>query len=293
MNSIQTQPIAAGLSPNTLALSDARVASYMRKQSVSTYESMNAGLTIQTKEGDMVTLSSNTYAQLDAFMYDNKGVVQTENGIAVTSRSQREITLTSGDSFTFSVVGDLSEEELADIEEIVKKIDEIISEMAEGDMDEAVEKALAIGAYDTVSMYSADLKYEKSYTLVTETQAREATINTSPGSQSLPEDRPGYPTGLQLFPENQVPANKGQNSIKDIFKFIEKMTEELEKYEDKQLARSQKGIDKLFNHYLKGEKQNPGSQISAFNAIEKAQKYIDQYIDKITSRLFENTLSFL
>ncbi len=159
MSSIQNQPMTTGMSPNYSSLSDAQVASYMRKQSVSAYESINAGLTIQTREGDVVTLSSNTYSQLDAFMYDSKGVVQTEDGIAVSSQTQREVTLTSGDSFTFSVVGDLSEEELADIEDIVKNIDAIISEMAEGDMDEAVDKALAMGTYDTVSMYSADLNY--------------------------------------------------------------------------------------------------------------------------------------
>ena len=51
---------------------------------------------------------------------------------------------------------------------IVKGIDEIISEMAEGDMDGAIVKALSMGDYDTVSMYSADISHEKFYSVRSE-----------------------------------------------------------------------------------------------------------------------------
>ncbi len=294
MNSIQNQPIVAGMSSGSSSLSDAQVASYMRKQSVSTYESMNAGLTIQTREGDVVTLSSNTYAQMDAYMYDSKGIVQTENGMAISSQSQRQISLSSGDSFTFSVKGDLSEAEFEDIEAIIKGIDGIIAEMAQGDMDEAVDKALAMGTYDSVSKYSADIKYERSYAAVTETRAQNAAIGTTPKTGMLSNDGSGSLFGTQPLPEINAPNTKGKNLISDIEKFFEKMTEQLEKHEDKQLARSKKGIDKLFNHHLKGEGikgKGHEKETSVFNAIENAQKHIDSYIEKITSRLFDKTLS--
>ncbi|MCK5350629.1 MAG: hypothetical protein KAJ25_14625, partial [Desulfobacula sp.] len=128
MSTIPNLPLTAGLLPRQNTLPDARFSSYIQKQSLSAYESLDAGLTIQTKEGDLVTLTSNTYSEFDAFMYDSKGVLQTETGKAVVTQNIREITLTSGESFSFSVVGDLSEEELGDIEAIVKGIDQVIAQ---------------------------------------------------------------------------------------------------------------------------------------------------------------------
>ena len=69
MSSIQSQFLTTGPSPQQSALSDSQFSSYVKKQSYSAYESLDAGLTIQTREGDLVTLSSNTYSKLDAFMY--------------------------------------------------------------------------------------------------------------------------------------------------------------------------------------------------------------------------------
>ncbi len=56
MSTIVNQPLAAGQN----ALSDAQFSSYVRKQSFHAYESLDAGLTIKTKEGDIVTLTSNS-----------------------------------------------------------------------------------------------------------------------------------------------------------------------------------------------------------------------------------------
>ncbi len=91
--------------------------------------------------------------------------MQTKSGGKAVSQNQREITLTSGESFSFSVTGNLNEKELVDIENIVKGIDGIISEMARGNMNDAVKKALSMGHYDTVSMYLANISYRKSYAI--------------------------------------------------------------------------------------------------------------------------------
>ena len=293
MTSIQNQPMAQGM-PNTYSpLSDAQVASYMRKQSVNAYESLNAGLTIQTKEGDTVTLSSSSYAQLDSFLYDSSGVVQTAEGAAAVSVSQREVTLTSGESFSFSVVGNLSEEELADIEAIVKGIDEIISEMAEGDMDEAVEKALEMGTYDTVSMYAADITYQRNVEAVVETQAQAAQIGSAAAAESeiLPKDRPEMASTIEPFPENRAPKKKRKNSIADINQFIEKIAEQLEKHEDKLVKAAQKPVDKLFDKHLEDLDDDVDDRRSAFNAVEKAKEKFNTYIDKMFEKIFDAQMS--
>jgi hypothetical protein len=293
MTSIQNQSLAPGLSARQNALSDARFSSYVRKQSLNAYESLDAGLTIQTKEGDIVTLTSNTYSEFDAFMYNSKGVLQTESGKAAVMQNQREITLTSGESFSFSVAGDLSEEELKDIEAIVKGIDEVISKMAQGDMDGAVANALSMGGYDTVSMYSADITYQKSYTMTSET--RTETVKTAPETQILPkEENNPLPSVREPFPENHSPQKKKNNSIKNINQFVEKMAKALENHDEKLVDKARKPVDKLFKHHLKELKTNhKGRETSTYNAVEDAGRQVNKLIDQMTGKMFKNCFSAL
>ena len=277
MSTIVNQPLAAGQN----ALSDAQFSSYVRKQSLSAYESLDAGLTIKTKEGDIVTLTSNSYAEVDAFMYDSKGVLQTDSGRAMVSQNIREITLTSGESFTFSVVGDLSEEELGDIEAIVKGIDEIISQMAAGDMDGAVSQAMAMGGYDSVSMYAADITYQRSYAMTSEVQAQ--TITPLPEAEVVAKE--------STLPENYRSYKKRHNPINDIDKFVKEMTKTLEKFEEKLAAKAQKPIDKLFRHHLEHAKKNQEEDISIYNAIDNARKQMEKMIDQMTGKIFKDQFS--
>ncbi|MCP3875824.1 MAG: hypothetical protein GY699_22060 [Desulfobacteraceae bacterium] len=292
MSIIQSQSLAAGSSTQQRALSDSQFSSYVRKQSLSTYESLDAGLTIKTKEGDLVTLTSNSYSEMDAFMYNSKGVLQTESGTAMVSQNYREITLKSGDSFSFSVVGDLSEEELEDIEAIVKGIDEIISEMAKGDMDDAVATAISMGGYDSVSMYSADISYQKSYAMESEIQAETIEAKPPPEQQILPEEESAIPDARMPFPENGAPKRHKENSIKNINNFIEKMADKLEKAEEKLVDKAQKPIDKLFRKHLKDiEDEDKPEKNSSYKAIANAQKQIEKMIDKMVGKIFKDNLS--
>ncbi len=281
MSSIPNQSLMAGLSPRQNTLPDAQYSSYVRKQSFHAYESLDAGLTIKTKEGDLVTLTSSSTAELDAFMYDSKGVLQTDSGKAMVSQNIREITLTSGESFTFSVVGDLSEEELGDIEAIVKGIDEVISQMVQGDMDAAVSQALSMGGYDSVSMYAADITYQRSVSMTAEVQAQ--TIKPLPEAEVMPKENTYF--------ENHRPRRKRHNSINDIDKFVEKMTKSLEKFEEKLVDKAHKPIDKLFRHHLEDVKQSKEEEISIYDAVDNARKQIEKMIDQMTGKMFKNQFS--
>ena len=296
MSSISNQPVVAGAVPRQNYFSDAQFSSYVRKQSISAYENLDAGLTIQTKEGDLVTLTSNSYAQLDAHMYDSRGILQTESGRAMVTQNTREITLASGESFSFSVVGDLSDAELADIEAIVKGIDEIISEMVQGDMDGAVEKALSMGGYDTVSMYAADISYERSYQIVSQTtsQTGAQTMGSIPEAQPemLPKEESPAVSANKFFPENYTPGKQQESAIKNINKFIEKITEQLAKHEAKLVDKAQKPIDKLFRHHLEDVKKDLDSdrdqKFSPYNAIDKVRQQIEKFIDKMAKKMFKD-----
>ena len=292
MSTISNQPMMTGQTPQAKHISDAQFSSYVRKQSVSAYESLDAGLTIKTKEGDVVTLTSNSYAELDAYMYNSKGVLKTESGTAMATQNYREITLSSGESFTFSVDGDLSEEELIDIEAIVKGIDAIIAEVAEGDMDDAVEKALLMGGYDTVSMYAADISYERSYQMISQVQAETIKPIPEPEPVILPEKDSPIPLVKDFYPDNNILHKPQDNTIKNINSLFEKMAAELEKHEDKLVDKAQKPIDKLFRHHLDDIMQNKSDENienqSIYTILDSVRDKIDKLIDQMTKEIFKD-----
>lgn len=139
-------------------------------------ENVSTDLTIKTSEGDIVTISTQSFYDFKSLLYDKKGQIYSDAG-AITNRiSYKEMTLKSGESFTFSVAGHLNEEELKDIEKIVKQIDNIIHDMKKGDMGNAIKKALNMGGYDTISGFSADLSVKQSYSMISQIQNKIADI---------------------------------------------------------------------------------------------------------------------
>ena len=142
--------------------------SMMHTRMLSKSEDVCTDLTIKTSEGDIVKISTQSFYDFKSLLYDKKGRVYSDAGTITNRISYREMTLQSGESFTFSVSGHLNAEELMDIEKIVKQIDHIIHDMKKGDMGNAIKKALNMGGYNTVSGFSADLSVKKSFSMISE-----------------------------------------------------------------------------------------------------------------------------
>ena len=253
---------------------------YTKEQSISTRENLNTSVVIQTREGDQVTLHLNSFSQMDAFMYDSAGVARTESGAAAFSYSQREISLASGKQFSFSVNGDLSEEELEDIDSLLKGLDEVIYDFKSGDLKGGLASALEIGGYDSFASYSANISYSKSYQM--------SSTVTAAATQTVPAGT--YEPGNTLPPEGQIKTEgslpPGQNGrpVIDFDKFFEKLLKKLEKHEDKQLGFAKNPINKLFQHHLEetdDDKENP--QVG--DTIKAAMDDIESFIDKKLSEL--------
>jgi len=253
-------------------LQNSKFSSHSRKQSVSAYESLNTGLTIKTREGDIVTLSSNSFSQLDAFEYNSRGEIQTDSANARASQHTREITLTTGEQFSFSVQGDLNEQELADIEAIVKGVDSIAAEVAEGDMDEAFEKAMSMGNYSSVSMYSAEISHQQSYSVSEETRS------TSQGD--LSGSAPGLVTDGEN-PQRSLPVNR----------FVEEMVQLIEDQEEKLLAKAQQPLMALFEQLMKNKEDADERETPAYGALKSMGDAVNQLIDDLLEKAFETTLN--
>ena len=244
--------------------SDFQTASYASRSSqMSAYEELSAGLTIQTREGDVVTLSSSSYSGFSASSYNSQGIIESDSGSAMMNVHSREITLASGESFSFSVQGDLSEEELADIENIIKGIDGIVSEVAQGDMDEAIAKAFSMGPYDSISMYAADISYARSY--------------------SMSEQTSSY--GSLLDSASSAPLIGPSNSQGGLESLFDKMAQLLESQEEKLLEKSWQPMDSLFQQYLNG--MEASDEAEAGDSSGQAQTRGVALLDKIKQRLDE------
>lgn len=288
MNNISNKLPQMGLSHQKNHLPDFHSATIAKEQSLRTRESLDTGLVIQTKEGDKVTLTANSFKSMDAFMYDSKGIVQTDSGTMAFSQSQREITLASGQSFSFTVEGDLSEEELADIDDILKGLDGVISEMTSGDMEGAVDKAMNLGNFDTFSSFAADISYRRSYQM---SSAMAATATQSLPAEESPTSEPASLSNPSTPPEKEAPGvNRGQGFF-DVDKFFDRLMKQLANHEDKQVGLAQNPIDKLFQHHLERLEEAEEDFEALSTVIEEAMDRVDSLISEMMTPLFENELT--
>ena len=241
---------------NRAAPSNTSTASSSRELSVASYASLDAGLTIQTREGDVVSLSTSQYSELGAHEYSSRGVVSNENGYVAASYNVREITLTTGETFSFTVEGDLNEEELEDIESILTGVDNIIGDMMEGDLQGAVSQAMRMGYYDSISSYEADITVKSAYAMYSREQdTSTGALDPNPYAAYLGDaDETGAGT-------DDVGAISAAGDLE--IPLMDKLSELLEKQREDSLARAREPLGSLFDHYLETQAANEASEAQA------------------------------
>lgn len=259
-------------------------ANIAREHSVSTRENLDTGLVIETRDGDRVTINSNSFTRMDAYMYDARGVMVSDGVTAAYSHSQREITLASGQSFSFSVQGDLSEEEMEDIESILQGFDGVIAEMKEGDMAGALDQALGMGGHGTVSSFSAEISYQRSYQMTSAVSA--STTQVGPFTEEGGREQKELPAqAADPAKENQAARLERDSGMPDFDKFIQKMLRQLEGHDKKQIALAKDPIDRLFGHHLEQFEKNEDDPVNRiFNVLENAMNMIDSIIDEMLGK---------
>lgn len=253
---LQNRAHAHGLQ-NRAALSNTSTASSSSELSVNSYSSLDAGLTIQTREGDVVSLSTSQYSQLEAYEYSSRGVVSNEDGYAAASYNVREITLSTGETFKFTVEGDLNEDELEDIESIITGVDNIIGEMMEGDLQDAVSQAMSMGYYGSISSYEADITVQYGYAVYSEEQtAATGTLGQDLAAAYL-ADSDGSDTD-----DGRTTRRVGnlENSLMD------QLSELLKEQQEDALARAREPLSSLFDHYLETQEAQEAGEASEAQA---------------------------
>nr|WP_320190391.1 hypothetical protein [uncultured Desulfobacter sp.] len=287
---------------NRAAQSNTNAASSSSELSVASYSSLDAGLTIQTQEGDVVSLSTSQYSNLEAYEYSNRGVVSNENGIAAAAYNVREITLTTGETFSFTVEGDLNEEELKDIESIITGVDNIIGEMMEGDLQEAVSQAMRMGYYDSISSYEADITVKSGYAMYSNEKAATTGALGQDLAAAYLGDVDKAVTDADDLGDISVAGNRE-------IPLMEQLSELLEKQREDSLARAREPLSSLFDHYIEAQEANDTSETQVNEAdalvdegqvddsnpsfsdlLEMAAQAVDRTIVDIMKNAFDNSL---
>ena len=169
--------------------------------------------------------------------------------------------------------------------------DKIMEEMTSGDMDGAMDLALGMDGYETVSEFSADLSCSRSYAAVRE-YAR---------TESLPTHGKGNLSGTDnitrsLFDKmeaagksaprgDKTPVMKDRSGISTL---LDRMTRVLEKEGKENQRRAARPVDQLFSHQLGSMAgQDRRGDTSLFKELEAARAEMQDRIHRMWSQSME------
>ncbi|TCI05073.1 hypothetical protein EZV61_03690 [Corallincola luteus] len=141
----------------------------------------SASLELFTKEGDKIAISFNALQASSMGM----GYASNDNGEALISSYSNE----SSFGFSFSVEGDLSEEEMAAITDFINQVAGVADSFFAGDFDAAFDKANELG-FDDSQIASFSMSLEQTQTIAAakvyqQVQDQPATTQPGAGASSL------------------------------------------------------------------------------------------------------------
>lgn len=270
MNNIANYLPLTGATNRQSSPYDFRSAGYVQEQSLKSRESLDTDLVIHTKDGDKISISSDSFSQLDAQTYNSQGVVQTQSGTAAFSHNYREISLASGKSFSYSVEGSLDENELKDLDAMLKGLDGIVSDVKGGDMQGALDGALGLGTFDTFSAYKVDISYEQYYEM-SSSMASMVTESQQVGSGQVSDN---------LVESGKEPQKQGVPFNPD--KFFEKLLKQFENHEEKFLAAAKDPVHKLFQHHMGELKDDVAPPENLLAMLQSASDRLESFLEKFT-----------
>ena len=221
--------------------------------------SLSKDITIETAEGDKVTLSyrndtSFQAASYDAF-YQRNSLVNGENGDLMhqqTAQSHTDIFSFSQESrFSLSIEGDLNQQERKDIREALEIIDKLMMDTLQGgDLLQGAQDAAKIIELESIAAVDADYRYQG---LVTIEEMTQVTSVSNYGDSGALEDSL---SGLEL-PERSSPTEE------QVQELIDRMAEFIEEWAAEKKLKTEhflRPVEKLFADHLEKLEDDPQAQ---------------------------------
>ncbi|MCP4216046.1 MAG: hypothetical protein GY765_15450 [bacterium] len=119
----------------------------------------NQDVTLTTDEGDRVTISLNSSLKAEYMAFDYTSML---NGKS-ESMEYEKMGFSKTNSFSINVEGDLNEEEKEDIQNVLAKLDGVMKNLVDGNIEEILQNAPGLlNETDTISSLEAILQFQQS-----------------------------------------------------------------------------------------------------------------------------------
>ena len=189
----------------------------------------SADIDLVTAEGDKVTISLDSLYEESYSSYNSRGYT---NGMITQTQMQTFHSL-SNREMSITVEGDLNQEELADIQQVLGKIESLANDFFSGEIDEAVAQAVQFDDMGSIVNLQANLDH--SYGMSVEQQYMAQTMNT-----------PEEPPEAIIKDTNSITGDSVRTLVDEMTRAVgeskvkpEKMAKALPKF-----------IDRLFDKHL-------------------------------------------
>ena len=172
-------------------------------------------LSLVTAEDDTVTISAKSHFRAKLTTYDFLG----QKGYSLVSRHAENFRATAKNSFNIKVKGDLNAEELADIQTLLEKFEDLANEFFSGSIDTGFANMLDTGFadvlasedLDTITSFDAPLKFSQRIHIKQRTREEfSQAIPPSVSGSASPGRTPILAEGIEQFgqPDPADPPGK-------------------------------------------------------------------------------------
>lgn len=176
-----------------------------------------ADISFTTAEGDVVTISN--YQEQAYALASEKWASPLQQGMNFTASAL------SVDASSLSVQGDLNEEELADIQNLLTDLSSIAEQFFSGNLAEAMDQAMNIGEMGSISQLSASFSYNASWSASSQITDYHPVPASEDGGDSLADVFAGLPEIVdQAHTDEMKYAEMLQAQWQQIKEFLEAKT---------------------------------------------------------------------
>jgi hypothetical protein len=245
------QPISSSIHPFSSSADPQLTAGAFRSSNLTRLDASTdtqTDLTVITAGGDRVTLSAESLLRASYAEVNYQSTDQQSRLDFHATDSQVQV----GNSIEVSVQGQLDQQEQADLQLLVGKLEKVVKQFLGGDTGGAVSQALQIGDLGTVASFQLHVQQSEQIALTREQQISADGAQAIPRQNASTQDQ-AKPTGLA----NQI-ADTIHDSKIDTKKLIQYLPQLLKHLFDKLHATvSEQDIAQLFSDVETALKANP------------------------------------
>jgi hypothetical protein len=169
---------------------DKRLYELIQINHASVTHEQSAGITINTAEGDKVTLSSQVQAEASLTTYSSLAHTDT----AYAESQGNLMSLDVNRQIAIGIEGDLNDQEKKEIRKVIKAIFKMVKDFVAGKIDDLMKKTRKFADLKTISNVEAEFEFKTSIALVQHASASKVTVAPSPDEPHASKTDPGEST---------------------------------------------------------------------------------------------------